>query len=821
MPTKKSSNQSLKKNSENTQKTASNSKDKSLEKTSQKNDKQTESKNTSSKSPDSKTNSNTNSKKTSLKNKVKNTSLEKDDKKIFSKKDWKKYFEDKNNFLEKTKDSLKHDFIGNHEIIDQFFELLKIWYLTPDVLTRPIIINLWGMTGCGKTDFVRKLCKYLDFQEKLVEVDLSQSSRTWGGIDRRVKDMSIDHNQPFVLLFDEIQNYRTVNEDGKTESKMDRFDDLWQILSDGKISKDSDDIDSIFETLWDIESNVEKRDEGGKSKFKSIAGFDWSNRRFRRMAPYLKNAFGQARIEDITMEDLTNFDSKSFQKQLFDPIDYSKALIIISGNLDEAFFDSGLVDEVEVDPDIFHSRSKNINLLDVKKALSKRFRPEQISRFGNNHLIYPALSSDSFTKIIQKELSQKRQQYAQRYNIELEFSSGFVDLIFKNGVFPTQGVRPLFSTISQITDVTIAKFLPEMLEEGYKKAFLDYVENYHKNSETVVKATTKEGDGAITQTKTPIKTHSSKIQTSKTQDSSFLNNQAISENKASENKYNPGLEVGSEIVVSITKSNYLEDIKFEDTNSKSHKYQNSDIFTDQNLNQSLTIQNQDQNQDQKKIIRIPFVGQIDKLRKKNDQDTLALVSVHEAAHSIVYSHLLSLAPIQIKASLANSGGFIFPHKIHTSKQMLKCRIQILLAGFLGEKMIFGSEKISAGAANDIDQATSLASEYVRRYGFGDSLIKAVGNYNTQADYYISENGYGNTQIQNLVDDSSNSANLILEKHRTLLLEVATKLAKEGQMEIDEYIQICQKHGLKIQKQDEDYQVIENYWQTLMSLEQSD
>jgi ATP-dependent Clp protease ATP-binding subunit ClpA len=32
------------------------------------------------------------------------------------------------------------------------------------------------------------------------------------------------------------------------------------------------------------------------------------------------------------------------------------------------------------------------SLIDIKKALNKRFRPEQVARLGNTHIIYPSLN---------------------------------------------------------------------------------------------------------------------------------------------------------------------------------------------------------------------------------------------------------------------------------------------------------------------------------------------------------------------------------------------------------------------------------------------
>ena len=64
--------------------------------------------------------------------------------------------------LENIKIELKREFIGIDYIIEELVDYIQIWYLMPEILTRPIIVNLWGMTGVGKTDLIRKLVSKLD-----------------------------------------------------------------------------------------------------------------------------------------------------------------------------------------------------------------------------------------------------------------------------------------------------------------------------------------------------------------------------------------------------------------------------------------------------------------------------------------------------------------------------------------------------------------------------------------------------------------------------------------------------------------------------------
>ena len=64
--------------------------------------------------------------------------------------------------LQQTKDKLKSEFVGIDKIIDRVIDSITPWYITPEVLERPTVVSLWGLTGTGKTSLIRKLIKYLD-----------------------------------------------------------------------------------------------------------------------------------------------------------------------------------------------------------------------------------------------------------------------------------------------------------------------------------------------------------------------------------------------------------------------------------------------------------------------------------------------------------------------------------------------------------------------------------------------------------------------------------------------------------------------------------
>ena len=128
-------------------------------------------------------------------------------------------------------------------------------------------------------------------------------------------------------------------------------------------------------------------------------------------------------------------------------IDFHQSVIFLIGNLDEAFKVSRDLDP-DIDADVFHQLTKEVNINDIKTALLRRFRPEQIARFGNNYVIYPSFSKDTFKKIIKRYLENDINAYKNNSGIELTYSPEILDLIYSESVFPTQGTRPVLSTVS-------------------------------------------------------------------------------------------------------------------------------------------------------------------------------------------------------------------------------------------------------------------------------------------------------------------------------------------------------------------------------------
>ena len=73
--------------------------------------------------------------------------------------------------LENVKKQLKQEFIGLDSIIDDLVTSITPWFVTPEVIVRPVVVSLWGMTGTGKSSVVKRLVEILDLKHKTLFFD--------------------------------------------------------------------------------------------------------------------------------------------------------------------------------------------------------------------------------------------------------------------------------------------------------------------------------------------------------------------------------------------------------------------------------------------------------------------------------------------------------------------------------------------------------------------------------------------------------------------------------------------------------------------------
>lgn len=383
---------------------------------------------------------------------------------------------------------LKEDFVGIDEIVDSLLDYIQIWYLMPEILTRPIIVCLWGMTGVGKTDLVRKLVQYLDFQERFAEVELGNTDNTtyFSSVSAILSANGIIDNKPSIVLFDEIQRFYTIDSDGSPVQST-KFNDFWELLSDGRLARrEKEDFDYyISDFMFNQRQRSRKPAEAqavNDDPMHDSVGI-WEARNLKKMLELEEDVVDIADMSKKQMLDLI-MEAKS-KRRVYEPVDYSQTLILISGNLDEAFQMATHTSDSEVDADIYHAFTKKITAVDIKNALTRRFRPEQVARFGNIHLIYPSLRKADFEALIRKEVGKILVKAENTFEVKISVSDNIYGLIYRNGVFPVQGVRPVFSSVTDILETNLSKFLFECLNSECAEFSIDY-DNVAQKIKTVI-----------------------------------------------------------------------------------------------------------------------------------------------------------------------------------------------------------------------------------------------------------------------------------------------------------------------------------------------
>ena len=104
-----------------------------------------------------------------------------------------------------------------------------------------------------------------------------------------------------------------------------------------------------------------------------------------------------------------------------------------------------------------------------------------------------------------------------------------------------------------------------------------------------------------------------------------------------------------------------------------------------------------------------------------------LTAYHEAGHAIVAMNMPSSDPVH-KATIIPRGralGMVMQlpeaDKLSMTRQEMTSRLAVMMGGRVAEELKFGREKVTSGAASDIQQATRLARAMVTSWGLSDEL----------------------------------------------------------------------------------------------------
>ena len=600
----------------------------------------------------------------------------------------------KNEVIDNAIVELKKKYIGVDEQIDEIMSNVRTWYCYPQLQDRPCVINLWGLSGCSKTDSVRTIAKLLDLEEDLIYFNFADinEKNAWE-IENDIEDSVGNNKSNRIIVYDEFQYAATLDKQKEEKDNKGALKPYWELLDTGILIKNPEMrtlfnvykayliLKRIVDTKYPIEL-VNGKWLNSEDYIKNLDGYERKSifevfiESEKEIKPNIgcdmgQNNNGPIRIDsktkrvnrcvefnpwfiDNAVDVYNNVNNSKFstdnvdiRKKIYSmnvtelmeffynlyhssckgyKLDFKDSLVFVIGNLDEAYDVSFNVNP-DMSPDQFHKITKKITVVDIKEALKDRFRNEQIARLGNIHVIYPSFSSRTFKGIIDLQLSKYAKEVEDRIGCKLTYDSSIKNIIYREGVFPTHGTRPVFSTIQEIVKSRLPEVMKAMTDAKLAQK-LDSLEYSYSNGYVRVKT--------------------------------------------------------------------------------------YDI--DRNL---LTT------------VKSKLKLRVDNLRKSTLDDKQALCAVHESGHFVAYASIYGNVPAKLisVATESGTGGFLLQdddedeRAIKTYDYYMN-NIKIALGGYVAERIVFGDDNKTSGAVSDLRKATSIASKMVLELGMYSAVFKS-------------------------------------------------------------------------------------------------
>lgn len=663
----------------------------------------------------------------------------------------------KRTLLQAASVQLHIEFIGISDQINELVHSIEPWFLFPNAQTTPTIINLWGMTGVGKTSLINRLFDLINQREVLYTTNVGEIAST-KNFAYFVNDTMEDlEKRPIGLLFDEFQLGRTIDDDGK-EIKEYGLNLLWQLIDSGKFEyipadysigiiqsyigdlRDCLDNGVIIENgvvvagfeYWDSvmtddissQSHINNRvanlindddgdvDEGEDEDEESappsaivhstgapVSSYNTMFCKFRHFKWLLSSSYCRSsEVKNVLLslnggELLELLEREVLIKSAPVVLDFTKSVIFIVGNLDEVYHMSGDVNP-DISADQYYEHSKTITLAQVKDALHCRFRSEQIARLGNDHIIYTAFTTQNYIDLITLHLNLFKSNVMERFDIDITFDQTVNAMLYSESVFPTQGTRPVISTIKTLIHSYIGKFISDIVDVQSNDCIINVI-NWRIMS--------------------PDRKHALK----------YYNNNVL----VCEREYK-------------------------------------------------------------------FTSKVDILRDSIGDDFQCLVASHEAGHAIAAIFAMHLLPTMIFSRTADglSEGFtvIPPIKSAMTITTIEARVVMLLSGVVAQKLLFGDESHDGGCARDLEQATAALSVAYKKHGMRQGTLGVLTRAITENYESVNDDIRIDELIKDQLQRAESRAKSILTDQWQLLLKMTEYLSNNSVMSselINDYVEL--------------------------------
>ncbi|BES97512.1 Peptidase family M41 [Nesidiocoris tenuis] len=188
-----------------------------------------------------------------------------------------------------------------------------------------------------------------------------------------------------------------------------------------------------------------------------------------------------------------------------------------------------------------------------------------------------------------------------------------------------------------------------------------------------------------------------------------------------------------------------------------------------------------------------------------DEETNEITAYHEGGHTLVAYHTKGSHPLH-KVTIIPRGPSLghtayMPEKesYHVTKKQMLAMMDTMMGGRAAEELIFGADKITSGASNDLKQATSLATAMVMDWGMSESM--GLRTHDTSSKALVTVNDLSpsttdqiDTEIKKILQDSYDRAKAILKAHSKEHKLLAEALLKYETLDADDIKAILSGEG---------------------------
>jgi cell division protease FtsH len=181
-------------------------------------------------------------------------------------------------------------------------------------------------------------------------------------------------------------------------------------------------------------------------------------------------------------------------------------------------------------------------------------------------------------------------------------------------------------------------------------------------------------------------------------------------------------------------------------------------------------------------------------KQPRSKTTEERIAVHEAGHAILEC-LYQRPPVQVTIiGRAGSLGFVESDPgeddLTMTQKRLEEMIDVLLAGRAAERMILGDT--SAGAANDLRKATSIAADMIFRFGMDPEYGVVAISTDTPDDLLMQTDFW--QRVNKLLQQRATGVEDLLNRHRDSLCEIRELLLNSKTVQGSQIASIVFRHG---------------------------